>query len=214
MEAPQGKIGRDGLVPLGCGATSPAIGSLPTSIDHRARRSQCNRAELELVNAHEQHEGLKHAAALAAAEADHVPRIPPCACCAALLSSTANYCGTCGYPVSAAGGTPRTTTDRPTTSHGCISAGINSPSTQQPQQPTSSATHEKAWTGGGDAPGPASVVASLKDALGGSSSAASLPSPGCQGDLPGLPRRRGLYTHGRTSRGSREHSGSQILRCS
>ena len=63
-------------------------------------------ADYELVQAHEKLEEVKKAAALAAAKASRVPRVPPCARGAAVLSNTANFSAACGYPVSAVGSTP------------------------------------------------------------------------------------------------------------
>ena len=133
------------------------------------------------MKAHEKLEEVKKAAALAAAEASRVPRVPRCARCAAVLSNTANFSAACGYPVSAVGSTPRADTPYPTKDPESTSASSNP--TQQQQPPASSVSDQLEQTGGGNAPRLAIAVVNVRDALGGSSSAVSLPSPGLPGRL-------------------------------
>ena len=193
VEVPPVKLGSGGYVPPSFGATSKAeppqaIRPLPMQAADSAHVSVIE-AEVELVRPHEKLERAKMAAALAAAEAERAPSISPCPSCAAPVSSAASNCGSCGAFVAATGTTPWLSTARSTASSGVTSTGGNNAPTQQQQQPTSSATDAPAWTGGGNAPRPATVVTTtLRDALGGSTLAASLSSPVCPGDLPVLPR--------------------------
>ena len=188
------KLGNGGCLPLSFGTTPKAesphiIRPLPAQDADSAQASMLE-AERELVRALEKLERLKAAAALAAAEAERVPSILLCPSCANPVSSTTNFCCSCGAPVKAAGNTPRLPTDRSSASPGVTNTGGNTVTAQQQLHTTTSATNHSTWTGGGNALGPAPVVATLRGALGGSSSTVSLAPPVRPGDLPVLPRTR------------------------